>query len=120
MPGQKPGVLIISRTGRRRRLSAGISQMGYPPLWGEHAPALVVPPWKGPAELLFLNGKTQKLPAGWQAWAWNEAGNELLMLKGTTLGVWSMTRPHAVAPIGAVSPGFEIEDVSWLSKKAPL
>lgn len=118
--GQKPGIMIISRSGRIRRVAARMKEMGYPTLWGETAPALVVPSARGPAQLVFLDGRRMTLPARWQPWSWNPAGTELLMLKGTTLGIWSLARPRHVIPVTTISPGFEIEDISWLAKPASL
>lgn len=119
-PGQKPGIVVISRSGLIRRVAARMKEMGYPALWGQNAPALVVPPLRGSAQLVFLNGRRIALPSGWQPWSWNPAGTEVLMLKGTTLGVWSHTHPRQVKPLTQITPGFEIEDVSWLAKPASL
>jgi len=119
-PGQKPGIVVISHSGHARRIAPRVTEIGYPPLWGQTAPALVVPPVRGPAQLVFLNGRHMALPNGWQPWSWNPTGTELIVLRGTTLGIWSLAHPHRVKPVTQITPGFEIEDVSWLAKPANL
>jgi hypothetical protein len=119
-PGQKPGAIIISADGHVAELETGFTRMGYPPLWGPHAEAIEIPPAVGTAELFFANGKREKLPAGWQPYSWNQDGNELLMLKGAAIGLWSMTRPGKVTTVGELTPGFVVEQINWLNRRAPL
>jgi hypothetical protein len=116
---QKPVVLIISRNGKIRKVATGLAEFGYPPVWGQNAPALVIRPWKGAARLIFPDGKHQVLPAGWQPHTWNPTGTALLMLSKTALGLWRPKNPGRVETIAALTPGFEIDQVSWLSHKAP-
>ncbi len=116
--GPKPGIVILSRSGHARSISPGVKALGYPPLWGQTVPALVIPPVQGPAHLVYLNGRRETLPQGWQPWSWNPSGNALLMLRGTTLGIWSAARPGQVTPVTQITPGFEIEDISWLTHQA--
>jgi hypothetical protein len=115
----KPGIVIISRTGKIRKLSPGFTELGYPPVWGQNAPALAIPPWKGPARLIFPDGRHQTLPTGWRPEAWNPSGTALLMLSKTSLGIWSLRNPGKVKAIARLTPGFEIDQVSWLARKAP-
>ncbi len=85
-PGQRPGIVVISRSGHSRTPPAGVKEIGYPPLWGLTARALVIPSAHGPAHLIFMAGRRLALPDGWQPWSWNPTGTALLMLRGTTLG----------------------------------
>ena len=119
-PGQSPTIVVISRSGRARRIPPRVKEIGYPPLWGQTAPALVLPQVGGPAQLVFLNGRRIALPDGWQPWSWNPAGTELLMEQGAALGIWSIKHPHRVIRLTHITPGFEIEDVSWLARPANL
>jgi hypothetical protein len=41
------------------------------------------------------------------------------MLSKTALGLWRPKNPGRVETIAALTPGFEIDQVSWLSHKAP-
>ena len=118
--GPKPGIVILSRSGHPGRIAPGVKALGYPPLWGQTAPALVVPSVRGPAHLVYLNGRRAVLPHGWQPWSWNPAGTALPMLRGTTLGIWSPATPGQVTSIAAITAGFEIEDISWLAYDAKV
>jgi hypothetical protein len=119
-PGQKPVIVVISRSGHARTIAPGVKELGYPLLWGPAAPALVIPSASGDTSLIFQDGRRMRLPAGWQPWSWNPAGTELLMLRGSTVGVWSLTRPGQVTLVTQIAPGFEIGDISWLAKPARL
>lgn len=112
-------VIIVSRRGKVRKLRTGFS-LGYPPVWGERAPAIAVNFENHPAELFFPGGRREQLPGGWHLLAWSPAGSRLLMQSGTSLGIWSMSAPHQVAVIGKISRGFQIVQTSWLMHKAPL
>jgi hypothetical protein len=116
----KPGVLIISPAGHRRALKTGLTALGYPPLWGEHAPALEVPVNKGPYTLYFLNGRREPLPAGWRPETWTPDEKSILLLKGSTLGLWSLSNPGKVNIIGPVSKGVSIVEIHASKRKAPL
>jgi hypothetical protein len=117
--GQKPSVLIYTGDGVRRLLT-GISAIPSLLAWGERAPALALAFPAHAAELLFLDGHRQLLPAGWQPLTWNPAGTELLMQSARSLGIWSMSAPGQVTRIGPSTPGVQILQADWLAKKAPL
>jgi hypothetical protein len=42
------------------------------------------------------------------------------MLSKTSLGIWSPKNPGTVKAIARLTPGFEIDQVNWLSSKAPV
>jgi hypothetical protein len=119
-PGQSPGILIISPRGHLRKINPRMAEMGYPVLWGEHAPALAITAPTGRARLVYLNGRQTNLPAGWQPWSWNATGTALLMLKGTMLGIWSVVHPAAITELAHLNPGFQLENVSWLRRPAKI
>ena len=81
------------RAARRNRLRVGSPAIAPPEAWGPRAPALTLRPPAGQAELRFLSGRREPLPAGWKPLAWNPAGRELLMASSTSLGIWSAARP---------------------------
>lgn len=112
-------VVIVPRRGTVRNLRTRFS-LGYPPVWGEQAPALALNFKAHAAELFFPGGRREQLPGGWHPLAWSPAGGELLMQSGTSLGIWSVTAPRQVAAIGKISRGFQIVQASWLRRKAPL
>jgi hypothetical protein len=118
--GQKPTVLIVSRTGAVRHLRTGFGELGYPPVWGQHAPALAIPPIRGAEKLFFPNGRQQQLPIGWRALSWSPDDTRLLVLSRSSLGVWSMARPHHISVIGPVNRASEVIEATWLSGPARL
>ena len=119
-PGQRRPSVLVYRDGTMRRLLTGISAIPSLVAWGQHTPALALAFPAHAAELLFLNGHRQLLPRGWQPLAWNPQGTELLMQSARALGVWSMTSPGQVTRIGPSTPGVQILQADWLTKKAPL
>jgi hypothetical protein len=72
------------------------------------------------AELLYPDGRRELLPGGWQPLAWSPDGTQLLMQAGAALGVWSMNMPRQVTRIGGITPGVQILQATWLTRKAPL
>jgi hypothetical protein len=120
--GQVPGAVIISRSGNVTRLRTGGGVQGYPPVWGDHAPALAIPTWgnAGNAQLYYQDGKRGSLPAGWRPLAWNPRGTELLVQHNDILGLWQSEEPHKIIAIGSMTKGFQVMQVSWLRSAAPL
>jgi hypothetical protein len=116
---RKPSVLIYSR-GDVRRLLTGINAIPSLLAWGQHAPALALAFPAHAAELLFPDGHRQLLPAGWQPLTWNPDGTELLMQSARALGIWTVASPDQVTRIGAVTPGIQVLQADWLTRKAPL
>jgi hypothetical protein len=119
-PGQKPGIVIISKTGRVHKVDPHFKEMSYPVIWGDTAPALAITLASGPARLVYPNGHQTALPAGWQPWSWNPAGTQLLMIKGTEIGIWSPGRPAHVQQITRLNRGFNTANVNWLTRPAKL
>ncbi len=119
-PGQRKPSVLIYRHGDVRRLLTGISAIPSLVAWGQHAPALALAFPAHAAELLFPDGHRQLLPLGWQPLAWNPGGTELLMQSARALGIWSRASPDHVTRIGAVTPGVQILEADWLTRKAPL
>jgi len=119
LPKGKPGLVVLTPRGAVvRRLQVGLPAIAPPEAWGPRAPALALRSPSGRAELLFLSGRREPLPAGWKPLAWNPAGSELLMASSTSLGIWSTTRPRSVRVIGPISRGYGIWDAVWLSAPA--
>lgn len=116
---RKPSVLIYSRGGVRQ-LPTGINAIPSLVAWGQQAPALALAYPSHPAELLFLDGRHQALPPGWQPLAWSPNGTHLLMQCARALGIWSVSAPGRVTRIGTVTPGLQILQADWLARKAPL
>jgi hypothetical protein len=112
-------VIIVSRRGKVRSLRTRFS-LGYPPVWGERAPALAVSFKAHAAELFFPGGRREQLPGGWHPLAWSPAGGKLLMQSGAALGIWSMSAPRQVVAIGKVRRGFQLVQASWLDREAPM
>jgi hypothetical protein len=117
--GQVPAVAFISPDGSARKFITPM-QGDMLPVWGEQAPAVAVPLWQGSAELVFPNGERKQLPVGWIPLTWDPTGTRLLVLLGTTLGIWSLKTPGTVTALAKISPGFQIEEARWLTKQAPL
>jgi hypothetical protein len=117
--GRRPSVLIF-RDGDVRRLLTGVAAIPSLMAWGQQAPALALAFPDHAAELLFPDGRRQRLPAGWQPLAWSPDGTELLMQSATALGVWSMSVPGQITRIGPITRGLQILQADWLAKKAPL
>ena len=116
---RKPSVLIYGDGGVRRLLTR-INAIPSLVAWGQHAPALALAFPAHAAELLFLDGHRQLLPPGWQPLVWNPQGTELLMQSARAFGIWSVAAPHQVTRVGAITPGMQILQADWLTKKAPL
>jgi hypothetical protein len=117
--GQTPAVVFISPGGSLHRFTTPM-QGEWLPVWGQSAPAVAVLAWKGPTELVFPSGKRELLPEGWAPLTWDPGGTRLLVLSGTTLGVWSLRDPGTVTVITTITPGFLIEEARWLTSKAPM
>lgn len=118
--GQKPGVLIIFRNGIVRTLRTGFSRLGgQPTVWGQNAPALVIPPLRGAEELFFPGGRRELLPEGWRALCWSPDGTQLLVVSATSLGVWSLSNGR-IGVIGPVNRSSEVWQASWLSVPARM
>jgi hypothetical protein len=118
--GQRKPSVLIYRDGRVRQLLTGINAIPSLVAWGQQAPALALAYPAHAAELLFLNGRHQLLPLGWQPLAWSPDGTELLMQSARALGIWSMSTPGQVIRIGPIAPGVQILQADWLARKAPL
>jgi hypothetical protein len=116
----KPGVLIINSSGHRHALKTGLTALGYPPLWGAHAPALEVATDKGPYTLYFPDGHREALPSGWRPETWTPDEKSILLLKGTTLGLWSLSSPGKVTAVGPVSKGLSIVEIYASKRQVPL
>jgi hypothetical protein len=119
-PGQRKPSVLIYRDGDVRQLLTGINAIPSLVAWGQHAPALALAFPSHAAELLFPDGHRQLLPLGWQPLTWNPDGTELLMQSARALGIWSVASPDQVTRIGAVTPGVQILQADWLTRKAPL
>lgn len=118
-PGQRKPSVLIYRDGTVRRLLTGINAIPSLVAWGQHAPALALAFPAHAAELLFPDGHRRLLPLGWQPLAWNPEGTELLMQSARALGIWSVASPGQVTRIGTSTPGVQILQADWLTKKAP-
>jgi hypothetical protein len=116
---RRPGVLIY-RHGGVMTLTTGVSAIPSLLAWGHRAPALAVAFPENRAELLYLDGRRQPLPLGWQPLAWNEAGTQLLMQSATGLGIWSATAPGRVRTVGIITPQVQILQAVWLASPAPM
>jgi hypothetical protein len=118
--GQRKPCVLVYRHGGVRRLLTGINAIPSLVAWGQQAPALALAYPAHAAELLFLNGRHQLLPPGWQPLAWSPDGTHLLMQSARALGIWSVSAPGRVTRIGTVTPGVQILQADWLARKAPL
>ena len=118
--GQKAEVRIISRNRKIHVLNTGFRRLGFPSVWGQNAPALAIPSLSGPEKVFFKDGKVETLPQSWRALAWNQAGTRLLMIRNHELATWSPSRPLSVTTICTLSTSFEVSQISWLARKAPL
>ena len=112
-------VTFISPDGRIRRMPEDIPRLINGVL-NDHAPGLALYGADGKSELLLLTGRRQRLPSGWEPLAWDPAGRQLLMVKGREIGLWSVSRPDLVKPIGPISIGYQIWEAEWLNVEAKL
>ena len=119
-PGSRRPSVLIYWHGHVRPLLTGVPAIPALIAWGQQAPALALAFPDHQAELLFLDGWRQWLPAGWQPLAWSPDGTELLMQSATALGVWSVSGPGRVTRIGPITRGLQILQADWLARKAPL
>jgi hypothetical protein len=110
-----PYVRIISRAGHMRQFHT--PSQGWPPVWGEHAPAIVVPILHG-RTIAYFPRRQVKLPGRWRPLAWNANGTDLLVQSGTELGTWSPGSPRKIRLCVSLTKGFAVYQVSWLKHKA--
>jgi hypothetical protein len=116
--GPRSRLLVINTHGSARVKRTDFREISDV-VWDPSAPAIAVANWSGAGELIWLNGRREKLPAGWTPASWNAAGSELLVESGPInhprkLGVWSRKHPTRVFVIGRLPTQLTIAQLSWV------
>ncbi len=123
-PGPRSRLLLIAPRKPVRAPPEDFTEISNV-VWAPAAPAIAIANWHDAGEVVWLDGRRQRLPAGWTPASWNSAGTRLLVVQGPIthprrLGIWSPRHPRNVTVIGRLPGNATIAQIFWLAKPARL